>query len=135
MAMATCPNNDDFWFWAMAVLKGTKIVGVNCKGYDTRSIENANKTSLWAENEVGGNDLQMQRLFARFPEIMERLALSHLPLPKGARHVGGLICSAREGNCAFSLRLNVPLFQMKYNEDFSILTYYILKIPVFRRRC
>lgn len=135
MAMATCPKNDDFWFWAMAVLKGTKIAGVNCNGYAPKPIVCANETSLWAENGVGGNDLQMQRLFARFPEIMERLALSHLPLPKGARHVGGLIRSVREGNRAFSVRLNVPLFQMKYSEDFSSLTYYILKIPVYRRRC
>ena len=75
------------------------------------------------------------RLFDRFPELKDRLSLSHPPLPKNARHFGGLIRSMREGSRTFSTRLNIPLFQMKYNEDFSQITYYILKVPVFRVHC
>ena len=131
-----CPNQDDFWFWAMAVLNGTKIHGVSCVGYEPKLLEITQDHALWRDNCInGGNDATVTRLFDRFPELKDRLSLSHPPLPKNARHFGGLIRSMREGSRTFSTRLNIPLFQMKYNEDFSQITYYILKVPVFRVHC
>lgn len=35
----------------------------------------------------------------------------------------------RERNRVFSLRLNVPLFRMKYDEDFTRITYYTSRFP------
>ncbi len=134
-AQKVCPNQDDLWFWAMAVLNGRKIRGVSCKDYSLKMLEGSQEHSLWNMNKAGGNDQTIKRLFATFPKIKERLSLTHRPLPSSARFCGGLIRSVREGNRSFSVRFNIPLFQMKYNEDFSTLTYFILKIPVFRRRC
>lgn len=134
LAQCICPNQDDIWFWAMAVLNGTKIAGVSCKGYNLKILQGTQEKALWAENQCGGNDRAIRRLFSYFPEIGDKLTLSHRPLPENARHMGGLFKSSREGNRAFSLRLDIPLFQMKYNEDFSEIRYYIFKIPVYRKR-
>lgn len=134
-AMEICSEQDDLWFWAMALLKGTKVVGVSCKGFNPVPIAQAAESGLWVKNCVnGGNDIALHRLFTRFPELKMRLSLFHPPLPKSARHLGGLIRSTRDGSRVFSVRINVPIFQMKYNKDFSRITYYILKVPVFRKR-
>jgi len=134
-AWEVCPNQDDLWFWAMAVMGGCKIRGVSCKDYSLKMLEGSQEYSLWSENKEGGNDIAMERLLSRYPEIMKKLSLLHSPMPKEKRCLGGLIKTVREGNRMFAARLNIPLFQMKYSEDFSLLTFYILKIPVFRRRC
>ncbi len=133
LAQSICPNQDDLWFWAMAVLKGTKISGVSCRGYYLNILQGTQEQALWTENQVGGNDMAVGRLFSHFPEIKDRLSLLHRPLPENARHVGGLFKSSREGNRCFSFRIDIPLFQMKYKEDFSEIRYYILKIPVYRK--
>ena len=131
LAQSICPNQDDLWFWAMAVLNGTKISGVSCKEYNLNIVQGTQEQALWTENQVGGNDMAIEHLLSYFPEIRDRLSLSHRPLPKNERHVGGLFKSSREGNRCFSFRLDIPLFQMKYNEDFSEIRYYLFKIPVY----
>ena len=134
LAKELCPHQDDLWFWAMAVLNRRMIRGVSCRGYAPQMLPGTQSQALWSNNQRGGNDMAIKRLFARFPELKNRLMLSHRPLPKEARHFGGLLCSKREGSRVFSVRLNIPFFQMKYSEDFSTLTYYILKIPVYCKR-
>ena len=134
LAQSICPNQDDLWFWAMAVLNGTKIYGVSCEGYYLKFLPGTQEEALWNENQVDGNDKAIERLFSTFPEIKDALSLSHPPLPENAIHWGGLFKSSREGNRVFSLRFNIPLFKMKYNEDFSELRYYFFKIPIYRKR-
>ena len=63
------PHADDVWFWAMAVLNGTR----------TRVVENflalpthleTGSGGLYAHNVgQGGNDAQLARVLSRFPEI------------------------------------------------------------------
>ena len=134
LAQSICPNQDDLWFWAMAVLNGTKISGVSCKGYFLNIIQGTQEQALWTENQVGGNDMAVARLFSVFPEIRNRLSLLHRPMPENARYWGGLFKSLCEGNRGFAFRLDIPIFQMKYNEDFSEIRYYIFKILVYRKR-
>ncbi|MBQ7178848.1 MAG: hypothetical protein IJS08_15640 [Victivallales bacterium] len=134
LAQSICPNQDDLWFWAMAVINGTKIEGVSCKGYYLKILQGTQEHALWTDNQVGGNDMAIARLFSAFPEIRNRLSLSHRPLPENARHIGGLFKSSREGNRGFSFRLDIPLFQIKYNEDFSEINYYIFKIPIYHKQ-
>ena len=135
LAKELTPLNDDIWYWAMAVLSGTPINAISAGGR-LDYVAGSQKVGLRLDNVDGGeNDHALKRVLARFPEIKKRLSMSYPPLPKTARHCGGMIRSIRDGNRLFSVRLNVPLFQMKYNEDYSILTYYVLKIPFFRRRC
>lgn len=53
--LSTCPNADDVWLKAMTAIAGCPTVmargwqGVDC-------IEGSQETSLWATNQLGGND-------------------------------------------------------------------------------
>ena len=135
LAKKLTPLNDDIWYWAMAILNKTPINAIAGRGR-LNYIFGTQKVGLCYDNvDRGENDQALKRIFATFPEVKERLPLTHPPLPKATRIFGGFIRSFREGNRNFSIRLNIPLFQMKYSEDFSTLTYYVLKIPVFRKRC
>ncbi len=68
-----CPTGDDIWFWAMAVLNGTKIRTVKDNLYDIMYVNPArdilfNKDTLWSYNEHH-NDEQLEALLKEFPEI------------------------------------------------------------------
>lgn len=128
------PKNDDIWFWAMAILKGTPINSV-AGGLRLRYVYGTQKDCLCDANVEGGeNDRAIERLCSHFPEIKARLSLNHPPLPKKATYCHGTVCFARECSRNFAFRLSIPLFQMKYSEDFTKLTYYILRIPIWRRK-
>lgn len=70
-----CPNADDIWFWAMAVLNGTRISTAenNMKElvYINPEVEMSEDT-LYALNKKGGNDRQLKLLLKKYPEIMRR---------------------------------------------------------------
>ena len=74
-----CPYGDDIWFWGMAVKNNTKIrIPNNCIPYlnnteVVRELVNGQIASLWAYNENGGNDYQLENLFNHFPEIKEKI--------------------------------------------------------------
>lgn len=59
-----CPDGDDLWFWAMAVIKGTKIhwctPGLNNPKYiENTQVEN---NTLWEKNKIFGNDSNISNL-------------------------------------------------------------------------
>lgn len=135
LAHQITPKNDDIWFWAMAILKGTPIHSV-AGGLRLRYLQGTQEDCLCDGNVLGGeNDRALESLFAHFPELMTKLSLNHPPLLKKATYCHGTVCFVREGSRKSALRLSFPLFQMKYNKDFTQLTYYVLRIPVWRRKC
>lgn len=77
--MELCPYGDDIWFWGMAVKNDTKIrIPNNCIPYLNhtevmRELAGGQVASLWAFNEDGGNDHQMENLFNHYPEIKEKI--------------------------------------------------------------
>lgn len=134
LAMRLCPGQDDLWFWAMALLHGTRIQAVP-RGYSLQWIAGTQDGGLCHANVEGGdNDAALKRLFDYFPELKDKVRPLRRPLPLSFQRFRGMISGRREGKRNYSLRLSVPLFQMKYSEDFSTLTYYILRIPIFRKR-
>lgn len=72
--MQLAPNADDIWFWAMAVLKGTKINVIGKNHSDLTYIEGSQETALWKTNvSENQNDVQMQKILQYFPQIMTKL--------------------------------------------------------------
>ena len=78
--MEIAPSADDIWFWAMAVLRGTKIYVVenSLPWYLNHppSYEEIfhGPSGLEAINVIGGqNDVQFNRVLERYPIIAERL--------------------------------------------------------------
>ena len=88
-----CPHGDDIWFWAMAVLAGTKIcvtLSVFCLNHPAGSQE----VGLWKTvNSLGENDRALQRVLAAYPEILPKL--ERVP-------VGGFASSPKISNSAKS---------------------------------
>ena len=71
------PFADDIWFWAMAVLSGTKILipsDAN-RGLIYIDIDRELSTeTLGAENvNQGGNDVQLKRVIEKYPAVREKL--------------------------------------------------------------
>ena len=74
------PYADDIWFWAMAVMKGTKIRNIK-KGYSKLTYVNPEReygiiegATLAAENVVNGkNDEQLKKILKRYPELYKKL--------------------------------------------------------------
>ncbi|MDR0911886.1 MAG: glycosyltransferase [Methanobrevibacter sp.] len=73
------PNNDDFWFWAMALKNNCKIKVVP-NGYSKeiyvnplRALNFLNERSLWSENSQGNNDIFLKNIIEYYPEILEKL--------------------------------------------------------------
>lgn len=74
------PNADDIWFWAMAVLQGTKIkvVDDNIKQLTyinpERELGLNNEITLCSQNCGNGqNDIQLANVLKQYPQIMERI--------------------------------------------------------------
>lgn len=74
-----CPNADDVWIWAMAVLNGTKIKGVKNNMAEltyvnlARELNILNEKTLYSSNFEGGNDLQLKNILEYYPDIMKIL--------------------------------------------------------------
>ena len=72
--MKLCPYGDDIWFWAMAVLKGTKTKIVNDYDFRLTATEGTQECALWHENVNGGrNDEQLRNVFAHYPQILKKI--------------------------------------------------------------
>jgi len=71
------PTHDDIYFWAMAILKGTKIVCLNKGKYDILNVENTQNSGLCKinkENKTGMNPLEaFDKIFNKYPEILKKL--------------------------------------------------------------
>ena len=72
-----CPNADDVWIWAMAILNGTKIKGVKDNMTQltyvnlARELNILNEKTLYSSNFEGGNDLQLKNVLDYYPNIMK----------------------------------------------------------------
>lgn len=74
------PNADDIWFWAMAVMQGTKIKisenphsKVTCVNPE-REIGLYDESTLFFENgDLGQNDIQLKNILNHYPKLIEIL--------------------------------------------------------------
>jgi len=74
-----CPHNDDVWFWAMAVMNGTKIriadnfIGVQTLVNIERELNLNNEPTLYKNNRINRTDLQFNNVWNYYREIRERV--------------------------------------------------------------
>ena len=75
--MNLSPTGDDIWFWAMAVLKGTKIKLVGNNISDICVINGTQNNGLWETvNSFGQNDIHLNRII-RTNSLMQYV--HHIP--------------------------------------------------------
>ena len=65
--------HDDFWFWGMAVLKGTKICEVDGPKSNFKIIDGTVESSLYKEHSNDDIIGKYYKLFEAYPLIKERL--------------------------------------------------------------
>lgn len=74
LACKLCPDADDLWFWAMAVMNKTKIVIIEYQKLISlnisRDLRLTNKKRLFDSN-INKNDVQAENILNNFPEILE----------------------------------------------------------------
>lgn len=71
--MKLCPNGDDIWFWAMAVLSGTKVCSPTNR-MKLEYVEGTQKCALWINNiNNGENDFALARVIGAYPEVLSKL--------------------------------------------------------------
>ena len=72
--MSICPSTDDLWFWAMAVVQGTKIRTCIKNHGNLSYIDGTQESGLWNTiNSEGGNDIAMNNLLQHYPTLYKRL--------------------------------------------------------------
>lgn len=72
--LSLTPNNDDIWFWAMAVLNGTPIKLIDNFLIPEDLVPEDLSGSLYPHNGPGGgNDRQMAAVLGAFPDIVDKL--------------------------------------------------------------
>ena len=68
--MNIASENDDIWFWAMAVLKHTRVVKVKDALIDNPEIEGTDEHSLFATlNAHGHSGTQLKQIFEYYPKL------------------------------------------------------------------
>lgn len=74
LACKLCPDGDDLWFWAMAVINKTKTVIIEFQKLVSlnisRDLRLTNKKRLFDSN-IKKNDAQVENILNNFPEILE----------------------------------------------------------------
>lgn len=77
--MELAPKADDVWFWAMAVLNGTKILVVKDWIRELTYVNPererglTDEITLFSFNKKGGNDLQIEKVLNHYPQIVDIL--------------------------------------------------------------
>lgn len=73
----TIPSHDDVWFWAMAVLNGTKIKVVDGFSRSLPTVENTQQYGLCKKNNIKNSGLSynqaLEIIISNFPEIINIL--------------------------------------------------------------
>ncbi|WP_291026212.1 glycosyltransferase [Helicobacter sp.] len=73
MFMNLCPTADDVWFWAMAVLQGTKINVIKHNISELKGFADEGNP-LWHINCLQEqNDVQIKNILTQFPQIKEKI--------------------------------------------------------------
>lgn len=77
--MELCPTADDIWFWGMLVLNGYKISVVKnpMRGLELNGAPQ--DEALWLKNITSQNDISLQNLFHKYPEILDKVIHSEMP--------------------------------------------------------
>ena len=79
--LSLAPNGDDIWFWAMMVLGNVRIKTIENPMHTLKYVNIAreagilDKYRLWDSNEMGYNDIQLNSVLKRFPEILTILSM------------------------------------------------------------
>ena len=69
--LSICPQADDMWFWASALLNKTRIILINKPFKEPKIIEGTQDVALWLTNlRQNQNDVQLQRLMTVYPQIL-----------------------------------------------------------------
>lgn len=78
--MELAPTSDDIWFWSMAVKNGTKIKIVKDNMYQLTYVSPEEEynifgdaSTLWISNSTGLNDIHMDNVLKKFPEILNKI--------------------------------------------------------------
>lgn len=68
--MKIASENDDYWFWAMALLNRTRIVLVKNAISEVVEIDGTDEGSLYTTvNSKGHNNVQLQQIMERYPRL------------------------------------------------------------------
>lgn len=71
--MRLCPQQDDIWFWGMALLHGTRIY-IPCNPFHLEYVEGTQESGLFGINVFGGaNDAALARMVEHYPQLLETL--------------------------------------------------------------
>ena len=74
--MNLTPNADDIWFWAMAVLNGTKINVIENNISDIYVIDGTQGSGLWRSINISGeNDIKLKNFFSNYKDLKNILLL------------------------------------------------------------
>lgn len=71
------PKADDVWFWAMALLNGTKTLVPDNRIKELTYVNPererglTNEITLFSSNRKGGNDLQIEKVIEHYPQLLE----------------------------------------------------------------
>ncbi len=95
-----CPHGDDIWFWAMAVLAGTKIC-VTPTVFRLKHPEGTQEVGLWKTvNAHGENDKALRRVLAAYPQILPKLERIYAPKPANTNNTQEKPQPERENPCS-----------------------------------
>lgn len=74
--MKLAPTNDDIWFWAAAVSKGTYVIPLPNGRHHPQEIGKPGEVALQTINIKSGIDKNrdaLEKILAHFPEIKKRI--------------------------------------------------------------
>lgn len=75
-----CPDGDDIWFWAMAVLNNTQIQLVKNSDFKIEFTPESQESALWRNNVSGGNNNKLlTSVFNRYPSVKEKVCYEKIP--------------------------------------------------------
>lgn len=101
-----CPHGDDIWFWAMAVLAGTKIC-VTPYTFRLKHPEGTQEVGLWKTVNIHGeNDNAIQRVLKAYPKILGKLERIYGPFSANLAQPVFPAKSIRENTCSGAVSEN-----------------------------
>ena len=115
--MELARTNDDIWFWAMLVLNKKKIQLAKNNNSYLNFVNDTQDVGLWlSENKHGGNDLSLNLILEKYPQIIRQLNPKNSFLKKCCQTV-------------FSVK-NEPI-----RKQHKIITILGLKFKIKRKAC
>lgn len=128
-----CPRADDVWMWAMRVLKGTRV-RVLRRPFIQVPVAKAKGVALANYNvEAGGNDIQLDAVLRRFPQIRQKLSLGFSP-NVNRKMFRGIIWRVNRNRLQMQFILGIPLWTKIYDLNYEYAWLFVLGIPIWRRK-